>query len=132
MPKIPISHYSMPKIKIYFLCSCEKDWKMAYREQVETCLILYVRNTGIKRCVSVQASSVLTVTAERHKLSRTGNTEHVRHATNTEHVWHTTNTEHVRHMANTEHNNNSNNNNNNLLQLGCHPVAVVTLHVYKT
>jgi len=34
-------------------------------------------------------------------------------------------------------NNNNNNNNNNyyyyyLLQLGCHPVAVVILHVYKT
>ena len=31
-------------------------------------------------------------------------------------------------------NNNNNNNNNNiyLLQLGCHPVAVVVLHVYKT
>ena len=31
-------------------------------------------------------------------------------------------------------NNNNNNNNNNiyLLQLGCHPVAVVMLHVYKT
>ena len=29
--------------------------------------------------------------------------------------------------------NNNNNNNNNiyLLQLGCHPVAVVILHVYK-
>ena len=26
---------------------------------------------------------------------------------------------------------NNNNNNNNLLQLGCHPVAVVILHVYK-
>ena len=30
------------------------------------------------------------------------------------------------------HNNNNNNNNNNKLQLGCHPVAVVILHVYKT
>ena len=32
------------------------------------------------------------------------------------------------------HNNNDNNNNNNiyLLQLGCYPVAVVTLHVNKT
>jgi len=34
------------------------------------------------------------------------------------------------------HNNNNNNNNNNifiyLLQLGCYPVAVVILHVYKT
>ena len=30
-----------------------------------------------------------------------------------------------------ETNNNNNNNNNNKLQLGCHPVAVVTLHVYK-
>ena len=31
-------------------------------------------------------------------------------------------------------NNNNNNNNNNiyLLQLGCHPVAVVILHVNKT
>ena len=31
-------------------------------------------------------------------------------------------------------NNNNNNNNNNiyLLQLGCNPVAVVMLHVYKT
>jgi len=28
--------------------------------------------------------------------------------------------------------NNNNNNNNNLLQLGCHPVAVVILHVNKT
>ena len=28
-------------------------------------------------------------------------------------------------------NNNNNNNNNNLLQLGCYPVAVVILHVYK-
>ena len=28
-------------------------------------------------------------------------------------------------------NNNNNNNNNNLLQLGCHPVAVVILRVYK-
>jgi len=28
-------------------------------------------------------------------------------------------------------NNNNNNNNNNKLQLGCHPVAVVILHVYK-
>ena len=28
--------------------------------------------------------------------------------------------------------NNSNNNNIYLLQLGCHPVAVVILHVYKT
>ena len=27
--------------------------------------------------------------------------------------------------------NNNNNNNNNKLQLGCHPVAVVILHVYK-
>ena len=27
--------------------------------------------------------------------------------------------------------NNNNNNNNNLLQLGCYPVAVVILHVYK-
>jgi len=27
--------------------------------------------------------------------------------------------------------NNNNNNNNNELQLGCHPVAVVILHVYK-
>jgi len=36
----------------------------------------------------------------------------------------------------TQYNFNSNNNNNNnniyLLQLGCHPVAVVILHVYKT
>jgi len=32
------------------------------------------------------------------------------------------------------YNNNNNNNNNNvyLLQLGCHPVAVVILHVNKT
>jgi len=29
-------------------------------------------------------------------------------------------------------NNNNNNNNNNKLQLGCHPVAVVILHAYKT
>ena len=29
-------------------------------------------------------------------------------------------------------NNNNNNNNIYLLQLGCHPVAVVILHVYKT
>jgi len=28
-------------------------------------------------------------------------------------------------------NNNNNNNNSYLLQLGCHPVAVVILHVYK-
>jgi len=28
-------------------------------------------------------------------------------------------------------NNNNNNNNNYLLQLGCHPVAVVILHVHK-
>ena len=28
--------------------------------------------------------------------------------------------------------NNNNNNNIYLLQLGCHPVAVVILHVYKT
>jgi hypothetical protein len=28
-------------------------------------------------------------------------------------------------------NSNNNNNNNNLLQLVCHPVAVVTLHVHK-
>ena len=28
-------------------------------------------------------------------------------------------------------NNNNNNNNNNKLQLGCHSVAVVILHVYK-
>ena len=28
--------------------------------------------------------------------------------------------------------NNNNNNNNNLLQLGCYPMAVVILHVYKT
>jgi len=27
---------------------------------------------------------------------------------------------------------NNNNNNNNILQLGCYPVAVVILHVYKT
>jgi len=27
---------------------------------------------------------------------------------------------------------NNNNNNNNKPQLGCHPVAVVILHVYKT
>jgi hypothetical protein len=27
---------------------------------------------------------------------------------------------------------NNNNNNNNNLQLGCHPVAVVILYVYKT
>ena len=27
--------------------------------------------------------------------------------------------------------NNNNNNNNNKLQLGCHPVAVIILHVYK-
>ena len=30
------------------------------------------------------------------------------------------------------YNNNNNNNNNNKLQLGCHPVAVVILHVNKT
>jgi len=29
-------------------------------------------------------------------------------------------------------NNNNNNNNNNKLQLGCHPMAVVILHVNKT
>ena len=79
--------YSMPKIKISFLCSCEQDLKMAYRKQVETCrLILYVRNTGIKSCVSVQASEcycmLLHVTAVRKKLPWTGNTEHVRHTTN--------------------------------------------------
>jgi len=28
--------------------------------------------------------------------------------------------------------NNNNNNNNNKLQLGCHPVAVVILHINKT
>ena len=28
-------------------------------------------------------------------------------------------------------NNNNNNNNNNKLQLGCHPVAVVIIHVHK-
>ena len=28
--------------------------------------------------------------------------------------------------------NNNNNNNNNLLQLGCYPMGVVILHVYKT
>jgi hypothetical protein len=62
--------YNMPKIKISFLCSCEQDLKMAYREQVETCrLILYVRNSGMKSCVIVQASSVLNVTAVRNKLS---------------------------------------------------------------
>jgi len=34
----------------------------------------------------------------------------------------------------TFNNNNNNNNNNNIyaLQLGCHPVAVVILYVYKT
>jgi len=31
----------------------------------------------------------------------------------------------------TYNNNNNNNNNNNLPQLGCYPVAVVILHVYK-
>jgi len=30
-----------------------------------------------------------------------------------------------------QYNNNNNNNNIYLLQLGCHPVAVVILHVYK-
>jgi len=30
-----------------------------------------------------------------------------------------------------DNNNNNNNNNNNLLQLGCHPITVVILHVYK-
>jgi len=30
-----------------------------------------------------------------------------------------------------EDDNDDNNNNNNLLQLGCHPVAVVILHVHK-
>ena len=36
-------------------------------------------------------------------------------------------------LLNNSNNNNNNNNNNNiyLLQLGCHPVAVVILHVYK-
>ena len=29
-------------------------------------------------------------------------------------------------------NNNNNNNNNSFLQLSCHPVAAVILHVYKT
>ena len=39
--------------------------------------------------------------------------------------------------SDSSHNNNNNNNNNNndnnmyLLQLGCYPVAVVILHVYK-
>ena len=35
---------------------------------------------------------------------------------------------------NNNNNNNNDNNNNNiyLLQLGCNPVAVVMLHVYKT
>jgi hypothetical protein len=62
--------YSMPKIKIPFMCSCEQDLKMAYREQVETRrLILYFRNTGIKSCLSVQASFVLNGTAVRNKLS---------------------------------------------------------------
>ena len=32
---------------------------------------------------------------------------------------------------NNNNNNNTNSNNNNFLQLGCHPVAVVMLHVYK-
>ena len=32
---------------------------------------------------------------------------------------------------NNSNNNNNNNNNNNKLQLVCHPVAVVILHVYK-
>ena len=39
------------------------------------------------------------------------------------------------HCTNPDFNNNNNNNNNNntyLLQLGCYPVAVVILHVYKT
>jgi len=31
-----------------------------------------------------------------------------------------------------DNNNNNNNNNNNKLQSGCHPVAVVILHVNKT
>ena len=37
-------------------------------------------------------------------------------------------------MSVTYNNNNNNNNSNNiyLLQLGCHPVAVVILYVYKT
>ena len=35
------------------------------------------------------------------------------------------------HTYTLEHNNN-NNNNIYLLQLGCHPVEVVILHVYKT
>jgi len=29
------------------------------------------------------------------------------------------------------YNNNNNNNNNNKLQLGCHPVAMAILHIYK-
>ena len=33
---------------------------------------------------------------------------------------------------NNNKNNNNNNNSNNILQLGCYPVAVVILHVYKT
>jgi hypothetical protein len=33
---------------------------------------------------------------------------------------------------NVQKHNNNNNNNIYLLQLGCHPVAVVTLHVHKT
>ena len=74
--------YSMPKIKISSLCSCEQYLKMAYREHVETCrLILYIRNTGVKSCVSVQASLLLKVTAVRSKLSWTGNTERLRHTT---------------------------------------------------
>ena len=35
-------------------------------------------------------------------------------------------------QRNEENNNNNNNNNIYLLQLGCHPVAVVILHVHKT
>jgi len=35
-------------------------------------------------------------------------------------------------IKNKFNNNNNNNNNIYLLQLGCHPVAVVILHVYKT
>jgi len=30
-----------------------------------------------------------------------------------------------------DNNNNNNNNNNNKLQMGCHPVAVVIMHVHK-
>ena len=34
-------------------------------------------------------------------------------------------------MSSVYNNNNNNNNNNNKLQMGCHPVAVIIMHVHK-